>query len=62
VSIPICFFGKGLVDNIVEVIVVREDDMASDIIELWRMSDKIEESFCGLLKKMDLRSLQELCP
>ncbi len=50
-GIPICFFGKGLVDNIVEVFIVREDDMATNVIELWRMSATTEEPFCALLNK-----------
>jgi hypothetical protein len=34
VLIPIIRFGKSFVDNIVEVLVVGEDDMASNIEEL----------------------------
>jgi hypothetical protein len=34
VGIPVVFFGKGFIDAVVEVLVVGEDDMATDIVEL----------------------------
>jgi hypothetical protein len=33
---PVVVVGKGLVDAVVEVLVVGEDDMATDIVELGR--------------------------
>lgn len=32
--VPVIRFGQGLVDAVIEVFVVREDDMSSDIVEL----------------------------
>ena len=32
--VPVGFFGKGLVDAVVEVLVVGEDNVAADIVEL----------------------------
>ena len=32
--VPVIFLGKGLVDAVVKVLIVREDDMATNIIEL----------------------------
>jgi hypothetical protein len=31
---PVVVVGKGLIDAIVEVLVVGEDDMATDVVEL----------------------------
>lgn len=33
-GVPVGLVGKGLVDAVVKVLVVREDDMAADIVEL----------------------------
>lgn len=33
-SVPIVFFGKGFVNAVVEVFVVRENNMAANIIQL----------------------------
>jgi hypothetical protein len=33
-SVPVCLVGEGLVETIVKVLVVREDDMAADIVKL----------------------------
>lgn len=35
---PVVFVGKGLIDTVVEVLVVGEDDMTSDIVELYLVS------------------------
>ena len=32
--VPVVLLGEGLVDAVVEVFVVREDDVAADIVEL----------------------------
>ncbi len=32
--VPIVLFGQSFVDAVVKVFVVREDDMAADIVEL----------------------------
>lgn len=34
VSVPVALVGKGLINDIVEVLVVREDNVASDVVEL----------------------------
>jgi hypothetical protein len=33
---PVVIVGEGLVDAVVEVLVVGEDDMATDVVELGR--------------------------
>ena len=33
-GVPVVLLGEGLVDAVVEVLVVREDDMAADVVEL----------------------------
>lgn len=33
-GVPVILLGKGLVNAVVEVLVVGEDDMATDIVEL----------------------------
>jgi hypothetical protein len=35
--VPVIVVGEGLVDAVVEVLVVGEDDMAADVVELWLM-------------------------
>jgi len=37
VCVPVIFLGEGLVDAVIKVLVVRKDDMATDIVEkaLW---------------------------
>lgn len=42
---PIVFFGQGFIDAVVEVFVVREDDMAADVIQLFLMSDALSFMF-----------------
>jgi len=34
VGVPVFLLGKGLIDAVVEVLVMGEDDMAADIVEL----------------------------
>jgi hypothetical protein len=34
VGVPVVIFGKGLVDTVVEVLVVGENNVAADIVEL----------------------------
>jgi hypothetical protein len=34
VVVPVGFVGEGFVDAVVEVFVVREDDVAADVVEL----------------------------
>jgi hypothetical protein len=34
VRVPVIWAGKGLVEAVVKVLVVREDDMAADVVEL----------------------------
>jgi hypothetical protein len=36
VSEPVIVVGEGLVDAVVEVLVVREDDMATNVVKLRR--------------------------
>jgi hypothetical protein len=38
VRVPVIILGEGLVDAVVEVLVVGEDDMATDIVELPTVS------------------------
>jgi hypothetical protein len=33
-SVPIVFFGQGFINAIIEVFVVREDDMTTNIVQL----------------------------
>lgn len=35
---PVLFFWQCLIDHVIKVLVVREDDMAADIVELARLS------------------------
>jgi hypothetical protein len=35
-SMPIMGFGKGLIDTIIEILVVRENNMTPDIVELGK--------------------------
>jgi hypothetical protein len=34
VGVPVCLFGKGFIDTVVEVLVVGEDDMAANVVKL----------------------------
>jgi hypothetical protein len=34
VGVPIVLVREGLIDTVVEVLVVREDDMATNVVEL----------------------------
>jgi hypothetical protein len=34
VAVPVIFLGEGLVEAVIEVFVVRKDDMTADIVEL----------------------------
>jgi hypothetical protein len=38
VVVPVGFVGEGFVDAVVEVFVVREDDVAADVVELGNIS------------------------
>lgn len=33
-GIPVGFVGEGFMETVIEVFVVREDDMAADVVEL----------------------------
>ena len=44
---PVILLGESLVDAVVEVLVVGEDNVATDIVELSRRSAMIEESGAG---------------
>ena len=42
--VPVIFFGQCLVDAVVEIFVVREDDMAADIVELEACQGRVSEA------------------
>ncbi len=39
-SVPIVFLGQGFINAVIEVLVVREEDMTADIIQLLHQSAK----------------------
>jgi hypothetical protein len=47
---PVVVVGQGLVDAVVEVLVVGEDDMAADVVEL-RLSDTGTANWPGVTHK-----------
>ena len=41
-AVPVVLLGEGFVEAVIEVLVVREDDMAPDVPELLRVSRLIQ--------------------
>jgi hypothetical protein len=49
VSVPVLVLGEGLVDAVIEVLVVGEDNVATDIVQLERTGDS-QISNCLILR------------
>jgi hypothetical protein len=55
-SVPVLVLGEGLVDAVIEVLVVGEDNVATDIVQLERTEDcrLVIVRFCGAQGELSL--------
>ena len=60
---PVTLVGESLVDAVVEVLVVREDDMAADVVELgWSVSVSSQLTVGRLTKPSGVVSVEARPP
>jgi hypothetical protein len=65
VGVPVLIFREGLVDAVVEVLVVREDNVAADIVELeqsTRDRGRLQKKSRGLTKPSGVMSVDARPP